>query len=168
MIEVPAPSPNRASRPPSGWPPQAVVIHDTGGKTAAGTLAWFRDAASGVSSHVVLDRDGIAYRCVPDEDQAWHAGASVLHGRANVNGFSLGLELVDDDDRSRYPAPQLAGAAVLVAGWCRRYRIPLNLVVGHQHVCVPPGRKVDPGEDFGWYAFLLAVAATIGRPADLE
>ena len=38
MLIIDAPSPNRA---PRHQPISAIVLHDTGGKTAASALAWF-------------------------------------------------------------------------------------------------------------------------------
>lgn len=155
---------NSSQRRP-GSVPTAIIIHDTGAKTASSTLDWFRRVEAGVSSHYLIDRDGTTYRLVPEERQAWHAGLSSLWGREGVNEFSIGIELVDADNdgvRDPYPAAQLAATAELVAEICRRYRIPLHAVVGHQHVA--PGRKVDPGPDFDFYNFLLAVAAILGPP----
>ena len=137
----------------------AVVIHDTASKTAEEALSWFADKKSKVSSHFVIDLDGTVYQCVPEDRRAWHAGTSTLHGASEVNDFSVGIEVVDADDSSPYPAAQMDAVETLVADLCERYKIPLNRVVGHQHICVPPGRKQDPGTDWPWRAFLMRVAA---------
>lgn len=107
---------------------------------------------------MVIDRDGTIYRVVPDDRVAWHAGKSTLHAQPNVNGFSLGVELVDADDgvNDPYPEAQLNAAAEWCGIACARYRIPLNRIVGHRDIA--PGRKVDPGSDFAWSDFLLRVA----------
>jgi len=149
-------SPNHSARPP-GARITAIVLHDTSGGSAAGTLAWFCDPASTASAHYLIDRDGTTYRCVPDERKAWHAGESALWGQANVNAFSLGIELVDND-AAPYPEAQMRATVALCAALCRQYDIPLNRIVGHEHVALPPGRKADPGPDFDWCVFLLAVA----------
>lgn len=99
------------------------------------------------------------WRCVPEAEQAWHAGTSVLHGIPNLNAWSIGLELVDKDDGESYPAAQMAAVAELTADICNRYAIPLNRIIGHADIATPRGRKVDPGGDFAWDAFLLDVAA---------
>lgn len=156
IIEAPVPHKNR--RPPV-TSPDCLVLHDTGGKTAEGALAWFRDPASQVSSHYLIDKDGTIYRCVPEEERAWHAGHSELFGRPDVNSFSLGIELVDDSDVDAYPAAQLGTLIDLLVDLCRRYRIPLNRVVGHQHIA--PGRKGDPGPDFPWGSVLAQVGARL-------
>lgn len=136
----------------------AIVLHDTGGKTAQGTLAWFNNPRSLVSSHYLIEKDGTIYQCVPDEEKAWHAGRSELFGVPDVNEFSIGIELVDDDDENVYPEDQMRALVELCAELVGKYEIPLHQIVGHEHICVPPGRKVDPGSDFDWFLFLLNVA----------
>jgi N-acetylmuramoyl-L-alanine amidase len=158
IVEIERWSPNHSARP-IGTVVDCIVIHDTGSHTAASTLNWFSRPESGVSAHVVIDRDGTVYRCVPDTRKAWHAGKSVLHGRENVNNFSLGVELVDVDPGPAYTALQLDAAVRWCADKVARFNIPLNRIVGHD--AVSPGRKVDPGPDFGWRSFLLRVASAV-------
>ena len=151
-------SPHHRSRK-SGSVISAIIIHDTGGKTAESALSWFERPGSGVSSHYVIGKDGVVFRCVPEDRAAWHAGVSSLFGKEQVNEFSIGLEIVDDNDADRYPDAQLTAVVELTADLCKRYGIPLNRVVGHQHIA--PGRKVDPGPDFPWEVFLLKVATLL-------
>lgn len=147
---------------PRRAPISAVVLHDTRGKTAESALRWFEDPASKVSAHFVIDRDGTTYRCVADEHVAWHAGTSELWGDPDVNEYSVGIELVDQDDADPYPDAQLGALIELAVDLCWRYRIPLNRVVGHQHVARPRGRKTDPGRDFPFWEVLVAVGAQLG------
>lgn len=159
MTPIERNSPNQSARVAAI---DAVVIHDTGARTVAGTLDWIGRSESGVSYHYVVDTNGDVYRCVEESRKAWHAGKSTLHGRAGVNDFSVGVALVDADDRTPYSQPQLEAAAALVAGIVRRHPgIALNRIVGHCHVA--PGRKVDPGPDFPWRAFLARVAALVAE-----
>ena len=158
-------SPNRSSR--GGVAIDAIVLHDTRGRTAASALSWFSSPQSGVSSHYLIDRDGTVTLVVPEDEKAWHAGDSVLFGRPGVNRFSIGIELVQERDSDGYPPAQLAMLADLCADCCRRHRIPLNRMVGHEHIA--PGRKTDPGGDLDFYSLLLRIAMLIGpgssRPA---
>ena len=153
------PSPNRSSR--RSVEPNCIIIHDTGGKTAESALSWFDKSESQVSSHYVTGADGVIYQCVNEEAAAWHSGRSVLYGEENVNKISIGIELVDADDKSEYPDAQIESLVELVTDICVRRRIPLNRIVGHQHIAVPPGRKIDPGVDFPWWEFLLAVGSNV-------
>ena len=134
----------------------AIVIHDTGAHSLASTVNWLARPESKVSYHYVVDLDGSVAQFVDDEKKAWHAGKSILHGRANVNDFSIGVALVDENDRIPYPEPQLQAAATLTRALVNKYQIPLNRVVAHADVS--PLRKVDPGPDFPWRIFLRRVA----------
>lgn len=174
LLEIPA-SPATKHFNERTKPISAIVIHDTMGKNAAGTLAWFADPASEASSHVVIDRDGSIYRCVPDRLRAWHAGKSSMFGEGGVNDFSLGVEIVDNDDSTPYPTAQMAA----VVRWCARkseeWGIPLNRIWSHEavrleynlaHPATPAPPKHDPGRDFPWRRFLLGVAIETARQAD--
>ena len=48
-----------------------------------------------VSSHYVLAEDGVAYRLVPEDRVAWHAGRSHWRGREALNTTSIGIEIVN-------------------------------------------------------------------------
>ena len=158
MTIIERPSPNKNSR--HGIAVDCIVLHDTGGKTAESALTWLTNPASGVSSHYVVGKDGQVWRLVPEDERAWHAGTSELFGRSDVNTFSVGIEMVDDNDGDPYPAVQVASAAELSADIFRRHeRVALNRVVGHEQIA--PGRKVDPGRDWSWRLFLLDVARRI-------
>lgn len=163
-------SPNHSARP---VPPSAVIIHDTASDGIESPLDWTARRESGVSYHYLIGRDGKIHETVDPERRAWHAGTGELWGAANPNNWSIGVAFVDVDRVGQpldpYPDAQLDAAAELVADLCSRFRIPLNRVVGHEHVA--PGRKVDPGADFPWPDFLLEVAfrlAIAGGPLDVR
>ena len=57
----------------------------------------------------VLAEDGTAYRLVPEDRIAWHAGRSSWRGRETLNATSIGIEIVNlHGDRHDYPAAQIA------------------------------------------------------------
>lgn len=140
-----------------------IVIHDTASKNVAGVFQHFDDPRSQASAHYVLDRDGTTYRTVELARKAWHAGLSMLWGHEDVNQFSIGIELVDVDAPGvsagdMYTDAQLTALVALTVDLVLAYpAITLNRIVGHEHVAIPPGRKVDPGADFPWGLFLEAV-----------
>jgi N-acetylmuramoyl-L-alanine amidase len=97
------------------------------------------------------------YNCVPETMKAWHAGESVLWNEPDVNSYSIGVELERSDNGiAPYPKPQIDALLDLAVDISARYRIPLHAHVGHNHVCLPKGRKVDPA-GFDWYTYLNAL-----------
>lgn len=76
--------------------PSLIVLHDTAGRLTRGSsVAWFMDAAAKVSAHFVVERDGAITQLAPCDRQTWHAGVSEWNGRRHVNGFSIGIEIVN-------------------------------------------------------------------------
>ena len=154
-------SPNWSTR---RKPISAIVIHYTDSMTIESPISWFKQEISKVSAHYLIGRDGRVVQMVLDEHVAWHAGHSHMKPPAdskatdakaawrepNVNGFSLGIELVGTAD-SGFTDRQLASLYDLLAVLVQRYKIPPERVVGHLHIS--PGRKIDPdGHDkqFPW------------------
>jgi len=147
---VEAPSPNHDARP-EGAAIDMLVLHYTGMKTAQGALKRLCDPAAKVSAHYTIDTDGSVYRQVPEERRAWHAGASFWAGEANVNGRSIGIELVNPGHEFGYVPfadDQIAALIDLCRGIVARHPIPARRVLGHSDVA--PSRKTDPGELFPW------------------
>src|SRR6267142_4905780 len=141
------PSPNCSGR--GGAAIDCIVIHDTECREVELTLSWFASPASRMSAHYVIDRDGTIYRCVDDEDGAWHAGDSVLDGRRDVNACSIGIKLVGFAATAYMPF-QLDALVELCLSLCVRYKVAVDRIVGHQDIVVPAGRKKDPGPYFPW------------------
>lgn len=138
------PSPNCDERPP-GARITCVVLHATAIPTLDGTVAWFLDPRSRVSSHFVIDREGRVVQTVPLEKRAWHAGAAEFLGRRSVNDFSVGVELVNRNDGiDPYPEAQVRSAAEVIRFVRGRYPVPLESIVSHAQVARPTGRKTDP------------------------
>ncbi|MDO9231585.1 MAG: N-acetylmuramoyl-L-alanine amidase [bacterium] len=94
----------------------------------------------GVSPHYIISRDGKIYRLVEDKNIAYHAGESkVPDGRAGVNNFSIGIEIVNT--KSEKPNDAQYGALNnLLAYLKKEYKI--KYVLGHDDIA--PGRKDDP------------------------
>jgi N-acetylmuramoyl-L-alanine amidase len=127
-------------------PISAIVIHYTAAMGIDGTIDWFQRPESKVSAHYVVGRDGRVVQMVQDGDVAWHAGRSMLNEEPNVNGFSIGIELVGTAD-SGFTDKQMASLYALIEALVATYKIPPDRIVGHSFVA--PGRKIDPE---GYYA----------------
>lgn len=144
------PSPNHDERPP-GARPDMLVLHYTGMPDRDGALARLTDPASRVSSHYLVDEDGLVWRLVPEDRRAWHAGLSYWRGERGMNGCSIGIELVNPGHEWGYrpfPAAQMEALAELSLDIVGRHGIVPSRVVGHSDIA--PSRKEDPGELFDW------------------
>ena len=157
-------SPNQDARP-AGVGVELVVVHgislppgefgggwiealftnslDPGAHPYFATIAGLR-----VSAHVLIRRRGELVQFVPFHRRAWHAGRSSYRGRADVNDFSVGIEL-EGADEVPYTAAQYRRLARLLRALFAAYpALTADRVVGHSEVA--PGRKTDPGPAFDW------------------
>ena len=147
---VSCPSPNHDARP-DGAAVDILVLHYTGMQTADEALARLCDPQAKVSAHYTIGRDGRIFAHVPEERRAWHAGVSWWAGEENVNGRSIGIELVNPGHEFGYipfAQAQIAALIDLAQAILKRHPIPANRVLGHSDVA--PARKEDPGELFPW------------------
>lgn len=158
------PSPNFDSRP-DGAPIDMLVLHYTGMRTAAAALDRLTDPEARVSAHYVIEEDGTVWRLVDEKARAWHAGISAWRGETDINGRSVGIELVNPGHELGYrpfPGAQIEALIGLAKRVLARHPIPPRNVVGHADIA--PVRKMDPGELFDWPRL---AAAGIGLwPAD--
>jgi len=133
-------------------PPEILVLHYTGMKTGPEALERLRDPNEPrVSAHYMVEEDGRIFRLVAEERRAWHAGVSYWKGRRNINGVSLGIEIVNPGHEFGYrpfPDAQIAAVIALVGDIRSRWTIEDRDIVGHSDVA--PDRKDDPGELFPW------------------
>jgi N-acetylmuramoyl-L-alanine amidase len=164
MIDViDAPSPNFG---PRKAPPHMLVLHYTGMPSGEAALARLRDPAVEVSSHYMVEEDGRIFRLVPEERRAWHAGRSSWRGETDVNGASIGVEIVNPGHEfgyRPYPQAQIAAVTALVGDIRSRWTIEDVNIVGHSDVA--PDRKEDPGEMFPWKRLAEAGHGLWAEPA---
>lgn len=133
-----------------------VVLHYTGMPTSAAALARLCDPAAKVSAHYLIDEDGTVRLLVPEAKRAWHAGRSAWAGRAGLNDWSVGIELVNPGHEwgyRQFPARQIAALTELCRDLLTRHRLPPAAVVGHADIS--PNRKEDPGELLDWRALAM-------------
>ena len=148
MDLIPAPSPNFDARVA---PPDMIVLHYTGMPTGREALDRLRDPAAKVSAHYLVEEDGRVFSLVAEERRAWHAGVSFWKGRENLNGVSVGIEIVNPGHEWGYrafPPAQVKAVIALIDEIRSRWTIEDNLIVGHSDIA--PDRKEDPGELFPW------------------
>ena len=148
MRFIDAPSPNFDARTA---PPDMVVLHCTGMPTGEEALTRLRDPAAKVSAHFLIEEDGRTFALVPEERRAWHAGVSFWKGERNLNGVSIGVELVNpghDWGYRPFPEAQITALLELLAGVRDRWDVTDARIIGHSDIA--PDRKLDPGELFPW------------------
>jgi N-acetyl-anhydromuramoyl-L-alanine amidase len=101
-----------------------------------------------VTSHLLIDRQGVITQFVPFHLRAWHAGISSFQGKNECNDFSIGIELEGTDDIP-YEKIQYQRLAEVINALRTVYpAITRERIVGHSDIA--PGRKTDPGEVFDW------------------
>ncbi len=147
MIHTPSPN----FEPRTAGVIDMLVLHYTGMESAGAALARLCDPEAKVSAHYVIDEDGTVHALVDEAMRAWHAGVASWRGETDVNGRSVGIELVNPGHEFGYrpfPEPQMAALEELCRGILARHPIPAGNVVGHSDVA--PTRKLDPGELFDW------------------
>ena len=143
-------SPNHDSRSDSREI-DMLVLHYTGMQDFQSALTRLTDPKARVSTHYLVDEQGEAYRLVPESMRAWHAGVASWGGESDINGCSIGIELVNPGHEFGYrsfPEPQMVGLEMLAIEILARHRIPPQRVLGHADVA--PARRRDPGELFDW------------------
>ena len=153
---VAAPSPNFDERP-KDTPVDILIMHYTGMESGAGAVARLCDPAARVSSHYTVDEDGTIFAHVPEECRAWHAGVSYWAGARDINGRSIGIEIVNPGHEFGYrsfPDAQIEAVISLAREIVDRHGIAKARVLGHSDVA--PARKIDPGELFPWGGLALA------------
>lgn len=161
LVHHQRPSPNFNER---ALPVSMVVLHYTGMESAEAALARLCDPAAAVSAHYLIDEDGSVTQLVDEAHRAWHAGKSFWRGEGDVNGASVGIELVNPGHEFGYrpfPEAQMAALLPLLHAIVKRYKMPFANIVGHSDVA--PARKEDPGELFDW-ELLAAHKLALPRP----
>jgi N-acetylmuramoyl-L-alanine amidase len=147
---VSCPSPNFNERP-ANTPIDILVLHYTGMETGAAAVKRLCDPEAKVSAHYTVDEDGTIFGHVPEDCRAFHAGVSYWAGATDINGRSIGIEIVNPGHEFGYrsfPDAQIAAVIELAQDVFRRHPIPPERVIGHSDVA--PARKMDPGELFPW------------------
>lgn len=152
--ELRRPSPNFTASPPHER--LGVCFHHSV-MPFEETIAHMLLPENRVSYHVLIAPDGTRACPVADEHIAWHAGASVFHGRTRCNDFLLGVSFAGDTYATPLTDAQLASALDWLTprwslhGWTAAWMT--------DHRQIAPGRKDDlnPSE---WTRLLAAIRRT--------
>jgi N-acetylmuramoyl-L-alanine amidase len=169
MKLIAAPSPNFDARTLAV---DTIILHYTGMNTGAEALARLQDPGAKVSAHYLVEENGDVYKLVDEEMRAWHAGVSYWRGDIEMNGRSIGIEIVNPGHQLGYrdfPGAQIASVIALLKDILARRNIDPLRIIGHSDVA--PRRKEDPGEKFPWKKLAdegLALAPFDGDPKDGE
>jgi len=139
--------------------PSAIIIYDGGSSDP--NLELFEPEAR-LSVHYVVQRNGEIWHCVYDGDVAFHAPEGArLFGEEGVNAFALGIELAEAYNDKSYTDDQIGALIGLVTALCYEYKIPLNRVVGQDHLEVI--EKANTWQKFPWFDFLVVVGARVSE-----
>ncbi|CAF3710763.1 unnamed protein product [Rotaria socialis] len=136
-------SPNYKTGRPA--PICGLVLHGTAG---GGTIEWFLNPASKVSSHYVVEQDGTVTQMVSETDVAWHAGVvsptSILADKGNPNGFCIGIEFSRNKTNDNImPDVQILSGLDLVNDIRGRY--PHIQIYFHDEISIG---RICPGPNF--------------------
>ena len=73
--------------------PEFIIMHFTTGTRMESTINHFKDATSGVSTHLLIGRNGRVVQFLPFDRIAHHSGFSWWEQQSNLNQSSIGIEL---------------------------------------------------------------------------
>jgi AmpD protein len=103
-----------------------------------------------------VDRGGGISQFVPVQRCAWHAGESAWQGREGCNDYSIGIEMIGDEQTPFTPAQYRETARLCRVLMASFPAIARARIVGHSDVA--PDRKWDPGSQWDWKRFHRSLA----------
>jgi N-acetyl-anhydromuramyl-L-alanine amidase AmpD len=115
----------------TGRLPIDTIVWHTAQGTLAGTLSWFNNKASGVSSNYLMDKNGQLYAMLEEYYVPY------TNGIYNSNQRSITIEVVDDGNPQAPRSDALYQAtAALTRELCTFYGLPIDRahVKGHREV----------------------------------
>lgn len=116
-----------------------IVLHTT----EAPSRSALRKLSDLGECHYCIDEAGRVYRIIDHRREAYHSGRSMWNGRANVDEFSVGIEVCGYHDKP-LGAEQVRSLAALVGELKYIYKIPDQNVLAHSHVAYGAPNKWQP------------------------
>lgn len=115
------------------------------------------------SAHLLITRNGSSIKMAEFDQQAYHAGASIMNGRPRCNKWTIGIELIGHKT-SGFTSEQYDQLADILVYLHSNYGIERHNVQGHDHVRYqaiqkgskkpvkydPSGEKDGRGHNFDW------------------
>ncbi len=84
-------------------------------------------------AHYCLTEEGVAYRIIDRDREAFHAGRSMWNAKEDCDEYSIGIEVVGFHNKTM-PLKQLLALKELVRQLKQTYKIPDHQVICHSHV----------------------------------
>lgn len=113
---------------------QGVVLHHTACSTINSALNVLCSPKSGVSCHVLIDRDGTRYILAAPDKITHHAGYSMLNGKDGCNRFTIGIEFQGNTCTQPLTNDQIKSAILYLLPIIKQNKIPLKNIVTHEQV----------------------------------
>ena len=113
---------------------RGIVLHHTALPTIERSLAVLTLPRNIVSTHCVVDTNGVRYVLCPPTTVAYHAGKSILNGREKCNEFTLGVEFQGNTQERPLTEHQIKSAVQYLVPIMRIYHISPDSVVTHAMV----------------------------------
>lgn len=120
---------------------EGVILHHTAEPTIERSLGVLTSLKKRVGTHAVIDTDGTRYIMAKPETVTYHAGLSLLNGKEDCNGFTLGIEFQGNTLEGPLTQDQILSAVEYLIPIMTKYNIPLENVVTHEMVRVAYKKK---------------------------
>ena len=139
---------------------RTIVIHGTAGSSSSGAVSVMHEGKA--SFHWLVPDENeqahgsYAWSCVPEARAAWHVRNSASHpdvwnGEHKINHFSLGIEIVNAQDKQDPFSDWQVQMTARIVRYCWLKYPNLRHVVAHARL--DPGHREDPTELFPWAKF---------------
>lgn len=108
---------------------ELIILHTTEAP-ARGSLNKLSDRGE---CHYCVTENGVIYRIIERDREAFHAGRSMWNAKEDVDKYSIGIECVGYHDKPM-PAVQIAAIKKLVKELKSMYKLSDDKVICHSHV----------------------------------